>query len=216
MSETSLTRVSTAEDGAVVTSSLREPLDRWRQELLTQRLDAATAPSQHWEGQLSPSALSTATAVSALATVLLQGSHLNASERQRYAERIDQGIAYLRGSQNEDGGFGDTDRSRSNIATTLLVLAAERLARRVAETTDQAGFSTSQRIAAEAYTEREGSWDGLRRRYGKDKTFVVPILSNCAIAGMVDWQQVSPLPFEAAVFPQSMYRFLRMPVVSYA
>jgi len=216
MSETSLNRVSTAEDGAVVTSSLRESLDRWRQELLTQRLDAATAPSQHWEGQLSPSALSTATAVSALATVLLQGSHLNASERQRYAERIDQGIAYLRGSQNEDGGFGDTDRSRSNIATTLLVLAAERLARRVAETTDQAGFSTSQRIAAEAYTEREGSWDGLRRRYGKDKTFVVPILSNCAIAGMVDWQQVSPLPFEAAVFPQSMYRFLRMPVVSYA
>ena len=58
--------------------------------------------------------------------------------------------------------------------------------------------------------------EGLRRRYGKDKTFVVPILTNMAIAGLVDWSEVSALPFEAAVLPQSMYRFLGMPVVSYA
>ena len=37
-----------------------------------------------------------------------------------------------------------------------------------------------------------------------------------AIAGLVDWSEVAALPFEAAVFPQSMYRFLGMPVVSYA
>ncbi|CAN0488854.1 unnamed protein product, partial [Hapterophycus canaliculatus] len=49
-----------------------------------------------------------------------------------------------------------------------------------------------------------------------DKTFVVPILTNMAIAGLVEWKEVSALPFEAAVFPQSMYRFLGMPVVSYA
>ena len=37
-----------------------------------------------------------------------------------------------------------------------------------------------------------------------------------AIAGLVDWSDVQALPFEAAVFPQSMYRFMQMPVVSYA
>ena len=37
-----------------------------------------------------------------------------------------------------------------------------------------------------------------------------------AIAGLVSWDEVTPLPLEAAVFPQSTYRLLRMPVVSYA
>ncbi|MCA9132091.1 MAG: hypothetical protein KDA45_03020, partial [Planctomycetales bacterium] len=53
-------------------------------------------------------------------------------------------------------------------------------------------------------------------RYGKDKTFVVPILSNCALAGLVPWSDVPPLPFEAAWLPQELYRWARMPVVSYA
>jgi squalene-hopene/tetraprenyl-beta-curcumene cyclase len=33
---------------------------------------------------------------------------------------------------------------------------------------------------------------------------------------LVPWDDVSALPFEAAVFPQSMYRWLQVPVVSYA
>jgi squalene-hopene/tetraprenyl-beta-curcumene cyclase len=33
---------------------------------------------------------------------------------------------------------------------------------------------------------------------------------------LVDWKEVSPLPFELACVPQSFYRFVRMPVVSYA
>jgi squalene-hopene/tetraprenyl-beta-curcumene cyclase len=36
------------------------------------------------------------------------------------------------------------------------------------------------------------------------------------LAGLVSWKQVSPLPFEAAALPQSMYRLIRLPVVSYA
>ena len=66
------------------------------------------------------------------------------------------------------------------------------------------------------YLDDAGRLDGLRRRYGKDKTFVVPIMNNMAIAGLISWDEVAALPFEAAVFPQSMYRFLQMPVVSYA
>ena len=66
------------------------------------------------------------------------------------------------------------------------------------------------------YIESAGAIDGLRKRYGKDKTFVVPILANMAIAGLVSWDEVAALPFEAAVFPQSMYDCCSMPVVSYA
>ncbi len=66
------------------------------------------------------------------------------------------------------------------------------------------------------YIDAIGGREALKQRYGKDKTFVVPILTNLAIAGLVDWDDVAALPFEAAVFPQSMYRLLQMPVVSYA
>jgi squalene-hopene/tetraprenyl-beta-curcumene cyclase len=69
---------------------------------------------------------------------------------------------------------------------------------------------------AEQYITAKGGIAGLRARYGKDKTFAVPILTNCALAGLVDWREVSPLPFELAAFPQSWYRFFRLPVVSYA
>ena len=38
---------------------------------------------------------------------------------------------------------------------------------------------------AESYIEAEGGIDGLRKRYGKDKTFAVPILANCAMSTKV-------------------------------
>ena len=69
---------------------------------------------------------------------------------------------------------------------------------------------------AAQYIKAKGGVDALRARYGKDKTFAVPILTNCALAGLVDWREVSSLPFELAAFPQSWYRFVRLPVVSYA
>jgi squalene-hopene/tetraprenyl-beta-curcumene cyclase len=70
--------------------------------------------------------------------------------------------------------------------------------------------------SAERYVRSQGGIAGLKRRYGRDKTFAVPILANCALAGMVPWSEVTPLPFELAVFPQSWYRLLQLPVVSYA
>jgi squalene-hopene/tetraprenyl-beta-curcumene cyclase len=69
---------------------------------------------------------------------------------------------------------------------------------------------------AQAYVDRAGGIRGLRRRYGRDRTFAVPILTNCALAEMVSWREVNPLPFELACFPQAWYRFLQLPVVSYA
>ncbi len=178
-------------------------------------LDERQADS-YWEGELSASALSTATAISAL--VLYQepviATHRETPRSTRQASEqlltlVHQGIQWLQDHQNQDGGWGDTDQSYSNIATTLLVVAAFHLA----------GVATAQTgllARAEAYIETQDRFVGLRKRYGKDKTFVVPILTNLALAGLVPWKDVNPLPFELACLPQSFYRLVRLPVVSYA
>ncbi len=85
----------------------------------------------HWEGLLSSSALSTATAISALAVAArhtLHGSTTSADQDDQ--RRLTLALAYLQQHQNEDGGWGDTDKSHSNIATTMLVVAAVHLAGR--------------------------------------------------------------------------------------
>jgi squalene-hopene/tetraprenyl-beta-curcumene cyclase len=173
-----------------------------RRQLLEQRRGL-----DHWTGELSTSALSTATAVSALSVVRKSGAA--GGEAAAIDAAIDKGRSWLLAAQNADGGFGDTDLSHSNIATTYLALAAWYLS-------DFQSQAAEAMRRAEAYCQRLGGWDALRRRYGTDKTFVVPILTNCALAGLAAWDQVTALPFEAAWLPQSWYRLARMPVVSYA
>jgi squalene-hopene/tetraprenyl-beta-curcumene cyclase len=182
-----------------------------RYELLAQRDRAG-----HWVGELSTSALSTATAVSALtlverheATDPDSGTFADERRQTQLSRLIIGGLHWLADHQNGDGGWGDTDKSYSNIATTMLVLAAFRLTGVPADHAD-----LLQR--AEAYIEKTGGTAALRRRYGRDKTFAVPILTNCALAGTVPWREVSALPFELACLPQKFYRFVRLPVVSYA
>ncbi len=189
----------------------------------------------YWVGELSTSALSTATAVSALhqirtarvasgqtglAGLKLSDIVTDAQRRDSLAadgmdvsgivgRAIEDGCKWLKAQQNPDGGFGDTNRSHSNIATTFLVIAAW-------EMTGFAKEAPEQMSAAWHYVNARGSWEGLKRRYGKDKTFVVPIMSNCALAGLVEWTKIPVLPFEAAWLPQDWYRLAKMPVVSYA
>jgi len=171
-----------------------------KQDLLNER-----DPSGHWIGELSTSALSTATAVSALQLALRNGSQSSDAD----VSLIRGGVQYLLDQQNTDGGWGDTELSYSNIATTMLAVAALTI-------TGDAEKNPSVLSAANTYIEKKGGLAGLRARYGKDKTFAVPILTNYALAGLVDWREVAPLPFEAAVFPQSFYKFIQLPVVSYA
>jgi len=189
-------------------------------ERLTLDLAQLKGSSSHWTGSLSTSALSTATAVSALSLcrdrfrkapwqVESENAPHGRYSHEAWEVLIENGSKWLANAQNSDGGFGDTDRSLSNIATTLLVLAAWQLAGHNPRYNNQV-------TAAWKYVERKGSWEGLRQRYGKDKTFVVPIMTNCALAGLVDWGQIPTLPFEAAALPQSWYRFVQLPVVSYA
>ncbi|MBI1247606.1 squalene--hopene cyclase [bacterium] len=182
-------------------------LDRVRNCYLVAKRDLLDQrdPSGHWIGELSTSALSTATAVSAVELALRNGSPSSDADRSL----VRGGVTYLLANQNQDGGWGDTDLSYSNIATTMLAVAALTI-------TGDAEKNPDAISAANAYIEKKGGLSGLRARYGKDKTFAVPILTNYALAGLVSWKEVSPLPFEAAILPQSFYKFVQLPVVSYA
>ncbi|MGH3117912.1 MAG: prenyltransferase/squalene oxidase repeat-containing protein, partial [Gaiellales bacterium] len=61
----------------------------------------------------------------------------------------------------------------------------------------------------------------ILKRYGSDRTFSVPILTVLALAGKLGagadaWRLVPQLPFELAACPHQWFRWLRLPVVSYA
>lgn len=163
-----------------------------------------------WEGELSSSALSTATA-----TIALTLAHRREGS-PRLEELAQGGSAWLIEAQNDDGGWGDTSLSFSNISTSALCWAALTL---------RGGSPEAIRRAA-AYMERHAGGlapkslsDAIKRRYGKDQTFSVPILTVLAIAGLLGedgWRWVPQLPFELARFPQRWYSALQLPVVSYA
>jgi len=204
-----------ATDSPALPAPLEQAIGRILQQLADQQNEEG-----FWTGELAASALSTATAISALCLSLRsEEQRPSGLPREAMSQWIERGAAWLRQTQREDGGFGDTDRSVSNIATTLLAIAAFRLIQQTRSSNILPGDPNEDLARTDRawnYVQQQGGWDALRARYGKDKTFVVPILTNCALAGLVDWKRVPSLPFEAAALPQSFYRFVRMPVVSYA
>ncbi len=176
-------------------------------------LDEATA-SGTWVGELSSSPLSTATAVTALMLVVRQQS-----ERTVELEPlIRRGLIWLVAHQNSDGGWGDTVLSHSNISTTALAFASFHLAASVSLNSSAAldASMTDAFVRAKSYFDQHGGFDAIRKRYGKDHTFSVPILTHCALAGLIPWRDITPLPFELGCLPHWFYRWIRLPVVSYA
>ena len=180
---------------------------------VAQHLIEAMNADGYWEGRLSSSALSTATAVSALALAASTEGPA-ASPDPNIAEMLHRGVAWLCQHQNGDGGWGDTIDSPSNLSTTLLAVAALTLA---GEGAGQAASGKAEAFIS-AYTggDRNNLAAAVRRIYGQDRTFAVPILMNCALAGLVSWEDVPNLPFELAAVPHSWYKLLRLQVVSYA
>ncbi len=186
-------------------------------------LSAHRTSAGHWTGELSSSALSTATAVTALA--LARAASAPATAQSAAAEltaKIDTGLRWLARHQNADGGWGDTVKSLSNISTTTLCWAAfgavpggdaqhAETVERSARWLKQSAGGTAPDILAPA----------IIARYGKDRTFSVPILTHCALAGRLGsgreaWKHVIPLPFELAALPHQLFAAVRLPVVSYA
>jgi len=222
---------------------LERALAKTRAALLAER-----GPHGHWEGELSSSALSTATAVAALELWQRHARELSAVKGQQSA--IESGLRWLAGHQNADGGWGDTVLSFSNISTTALCWAAfgavpgaetkwpETVRRAEAWLAEKCSVSSVQcsdpkPAASGAPTEnwklntehsplnRSALISAIVARYGKDRTFSVPILTMCALAGRLGegkeaWQRVIQLPFELAALPQKFFAALRLPVVSYA
>ncbi|MCH2201915.1 MAG: squalene--hopene cyclase [Fuerstiella sp.] len=171
-------------------------------DVVTDLLVSARNPRGWWTGELSTSALSTATAVMALELA-------RRADIKQCDELIRKGIQWLANHQNPDGGWGDTSLSHSNISTSMLVNAVFRSA--------AGGEKYSAVIeSSQQYIQEHGGVDAVIQRYGKDRTFSAPILTHCALAGVIDWNQVMPLPFELACIPARFYNAVRMPVVSYA
>ena len=172
-----------------------------------------------WAGELSSSALSTATAVVALELIARQQPAPTPQIRQCIRE----GRAWLASHANADGGWGDTIKSHSNISTTTLVWAALRM-----EAERASSLETERAVRAEKWL--SGQAGGIEpdllatrilERYGTDRTFSAPILTHCALAGRLGtgpeaWSRVVPLPFELAACPAEWFGALRLPVVSYA
>ncbi len=210
-------------------------------ERLTAGLLAARNAAGHWEGELSSSALSTATAVIALTLVDRR------QPRPGLGTLVRDGTAWLVRAQNADGGWGDTTDSPANVSTTALCWAALTIAGAADPACSAAiegGRNWLRRAAGSLAPQALART--ISRRYGRDRTFSVPILTVLALAGLLDaaadesngargapaagrgareaagdaigsgWRHVPQLPFELAAVPHAWYRWLRLPVVSYA
>lgn len=186
--------------------SLRHQI-REARKTITERLIRDLCPQGHWIGELSSSALATATATIALVTV----------DPRANGDLVDRGLDWLARNANPDGGWGDTLRSRSNLSTTALVWAAFGVAHADGQ------YAATVSAAVDWLTRTAGSMDLLvstiEGRYGKDRTFSVPIVMTLALSGRLGpqgWQRVRPLPFELAALPRAVFGALQLPVVSYA
>lgn len=162
-----------------------------------------------WNGELSSSAISTSVSVFALQRI----------DEERYKRQIEAGVRWLHETMKPDGSWGDSVESPSNMTATLLTYVSLYA---VGQAPEQARAYLNQRFgdpstgSGQALTE-EALIQGVLDYYGKDLTFSVPILMMCALAGVIkSWKKIPPFPFELATLPQSLFRYLNLPVVSYA
>jgi len=175
-----------------------------------ERLLAARAANGAWRGRLSSSALSTGVAAFAL----------RRTGRATDGQAAGLGEDWLARTILADGSWGDSPISQGNLSTTLLALACLRNSPRAT-----AGAAVHR---AEAWTEARTGGLGpdpiaaaVLTHYGEDRTFSVPILSLCAVGGLLGeapgcWRHIPQLPFELAALPRQAFAAIGLPVVSYA
>ncbi len=186
---------------------IAEMLANARKSLLDMR-----EPSGHWRGELSSSALSTAVAAFALHMV----------DPGEYVDAVSRGMSWLAKNRNDDGGWGDTTASSSNMSTTLLCWSALSATARGAPSFQPTVAGAAHWLESSARrTDANSIASVVLRHYGNDRTFAAPILAMCAMAGTlgdgdVAWEDVPQLPFEFAVCPPRVFRWLSLSVVSYA
>nr|WP_321520745.1 prenyltransferase/squalene oxidase repeat-containing protein [uncultured Macellibacteroides sp.] len=177
-------------------NEIEEMIGTLRAELLQAR-----TPGGMWKGQLSSSAISTSVAVFALHLI----------DEERYASHIRKGVEWLKSTMQNNGSWGDSMESPSNLTATLLSYAC-------LYATDGAPSQPKGYLSVRfGGTTDQDIIKGVLAYYGKDLTFSAPILVMCALAGVIkSWKEIPQLPFELSVLPQRLFRFLQLPVVSYA
>lgn len=154
-----------------------------------------------WRGRLSSSAISTSVSVFALQRI----------DAVLYEEYINKGVRWLYETMKEDGSWGDSVESPSNMTATLLTYVSLYA---VGEKADKTREYLNEKFGGKS---EDDLIQGVLDYYGKDLTFSVPILMMCALAGVIsNWKKIPPFPFELATLPQGLFRYLNLPVVSYA
>jgi len=176
-----------------------------------QRLLQARNSLGFWEGYLSSSAVSTSVAIFALWKY----------DKETYHDKIILGINWLCNNINTDGGWGDSPKSETNLSSTLLTWSALSIVKddeKYSETIDKCESwlrNIIGNLKPNLIIKKVISF------YGNDRTFSVPILMFCTLAGRLGeepdcWNHIPQLPFELAQFPHQFYKFLNLNVVSYA
>lgn len=182
------------------------------------RLLAMRDSSGHWTGELAPNAVATSAAICALALLDQQGGITDGGA----ANIVRAGLDWLSRNANCDGGWGDTPLSLSNISATTLAWAAFGAAPGADDDYASTVTGAENWLAADIGGLSPGKLaQAISARYGKDRTFAVPILTACALAGRFGqgaqaWKLVPQLPFELAACPPCWFAALRFPVVSCA
>ncbi len=162
-----------------------------------------------WDGHLSSSALSTAVAVFAL-------WKFNPESNKRH---IKAGLNWIVNNINPDGGYGDTIKSASNLSTSLLCWSAFGIMKESAEylpVIQKLEYWLQSKIGT---LSPAGISNEILAHYKDDRTFSVPILAMCALAGRLGengWKYVPKLPYQLAIFPDRFFKWLNLSVVSYA
>ncbi len=162
-----------------------------------------------WEGELSGSALSTA--VSAFALWMY--------DKDKYKTEIEAAYKWLSENINDDGAWGDTIVNKSNMSTSLLCWAALSVVKNRPEFEETINKVENWLIKRLKSLSPQNISSAVLNHYETDKTFSVPILTMCALAGRLGenaWEFVPQLPFQFAALPDRFFRILNLSVVSYA
>lgn len=139
-----------------------------------------------WAGELSSSALATA-----IASVALR-RHAPA----RLAARLRDATEWLAATQSQDGGWGDAVTDMSTLNATSLAVAALHME-------DRARYQ--QQIArGRRWLDAAGGFAALNDP--ERATLSGPCRTVWALAGLVPWRAIRPLPVEIALLPKPVRR----------
>ncbi len=187
-----------------MTEKIKSTIKSLEEKLLSQRNEKGV-----WDGHLSSSALAVAVAIFSLWKYRPNVNNL----------LINRGVDWLKFNQNKDGGYGDTPQSKSNLSTSLLCWSAFSIVKNEEYYRPNVNELENYLVNQIGSLEPAQISNAILTHYKNDRTFSVPILAMCALAGRLGhygWKFVPQLPYQLAVLPNSLFRFLNLSVVSYA